>query len=210
MGMTNAERQRKFRLARDADPQRRQAYLNKCKKKYKDDIAVGKKKLVKDMTEREHRREKKKNGGKDKKKLRKRQKDAHEMTKSLETPPQSPSSDTNASSRQKKQADRRKKKEVAKCYRINKTLELEIKHLQKKAEMYKKRWQREKIKARGHTEDSPRTMTKTLLRNFPVGKKKVKKALFQFHVLVEQLKKNMQSKRRLRSSGSQEISQVPC
>ena len=55
MGMSNAERQRKFRLLRDADPERRQEFLKKCKEKYQEDKRTGKKKLVKDMTEREKR-----------------------------------------------------------------------------------------------------------------------------------------------------------
>ncbi|KAH3818566.1 hypothetical protein DPMN_120287 [Dreissena polymorpha] len=53
MGMSNAERQRKYRLLRDLNYDRRQEYLQKCKDKYKDDKAVGKKKNVKDMTDRE-------------------------------------------------------------------------------------------------------------------------------------------------------------
>ena len=35
--MSNAERQRKFRLLHDADPERRQEFLKKCKEKYQED-----------------------------------------------------------------------------------------------------------------------------------------------------------------------------
>lgn len=60
MGMSNAERQRKFREKRDKDPDRRQTYLEKEKKRYEKDKKSGKKKSVKDMTEREKRSARKK------------------------------------------------------------------------------------------------------------------------------------------------------
>lgn len=53
--MSNAEQQRKFRANRDKDPDRRQAYLEKEKKRYENDKQTGKKKSVKEMTEREKR-----------------------------------------------------------------------------------------------------------------------------------------------------------
>lgn len=53
--MSNAERQRKFRENRDRDTARRQVYLDKEKQRYLKDKKSGKKKSVKDMTEREKR-----------------------------------------------------------------------------------------------------------------------------------------------------------
>lgn len=55
MGMSNADRQKKYRQKRDASPNRRQEYLLKEKQKYKRDIERKNKKCVKDMTEREKR-----------------------------------------------------------------------------------------------------------------------------------------------------------
>lgn len=57
--MTNyAERQRRYREKRDADTQLRAVYLQAEKIKYEKDKASGAKKLVKDMTPREHRQQK--------------------------------------------------------------------------------------------------------------------------------------------------------
>lgn len=56
MGMSNADRQKKYRQKRDASPNRRQEYLLKEKQKYKRDIERKKKKCVKDMTEREKKK----------------------------------------------------------------------------------------------------------------------------------------------------------
>lgn len=51
--MSNAERQKKFRMRRNADEARRKEYLQKCKAKYEADKEVGKKKNIKAMTEME-------------------------------------------------------------------------------------------------------------------------------------------------------------
>jgi len=53
--MSNAERQRKFRLRRDADEAKRREYLQKSKLKYKKYLIEGRRKRIKDMTEREKR-----------------------------------------------------------------------------------------------------------------------------------------------------------
>jgi len=52
MGMSNAERQRKFRQNRDKDANKRQIYLNKEKKRFQRDKKSGKKKNIANMTER--------------------------------------------------------------------------------------------------------------------------------------------------------------
>lgn len=56
--MSNAERQRKYRAKRDADPIKRKEYLQKKKEKYRKDLQRKVKKNVEDMTEREREREK--------------------------------------------------------------------------------------------------------------------------------------------------------
>ena len=57
--MTAAEKQRGYREKRDADPVKRDLYLQKEKKKYKEDLKTGKRKRVADMTPRERRGAKK-------------------------------------------------------------------------------------------------------------------------------------------------------
>lgn len=53
--MSNAERQRKYRAKRDADPIKRKEYLQKEKEKYRKDLQRKVKKNVEDMTERERK-----------------------------------------------------------------------------------------------------------------------------------------------------------
>ena len=55
MGMSNAERQRLFRQRRDADAERRQAYLQKGRAVYRSDLEQGKAKPIAHMSDREKR-----------------------------------------------------------------------------------------------------------------------------------------------------------
>jgi len=60
MGRTRksrAEIQAAYRRRRDADPVRRDMYLQKERKKYKQDLLAGKRKLIGDMSERQQRRQ---------------------------------------------------------------------------------------------------------------------------------------------------------
>ncbi|KAK6178395.1 hypothetical protein SNE40_013190 [Patella caerulea] len=59
MPLSAAEKQRRYRQRRDADPERRARYLQNEKDKYIKDKETGKKKQVKDMSKREHRLKKK-------------------------------------------------------------------------------------------------------------------------------------------------------
>ena len=57
--LSNAEKQRRYREARGADPERRAAYLTKKREKYRKDLEQGKRKSIKEMTKREQRRQRK-------------------------------------------------------------------------------------------------------------------------------------------------------
>ncbi|WAR05474.1 hypothetical protein MAR_020843 [Mya arenaria] len=59
MGMSNAERRRKFRARRDEDETSRRKYLKDSKEKYKKDKTLGKRKQITDMTQREKRHQRK-------------------------------------------------------------------------------------------------------------------------------------------------------
>ena len=59
MALTNAEKQRRYRQRRDADPFRRAEHQAKCRARYQQDVAVGKLKHINDMTPREQRRQRK-------------------------------------------------------------------------------------------------------------------------------------------------------
>lgn len=58
--LSAAEKQRLYRERRDADPERRAAYLKKQKQTYLKDIETQKRKRVNDLTEREKRQEQRK------------------------------------------------------------------------------------------------------------------------------------------------------
>ncbi|XP_060793778.1 uncharacterized protein LOC132896752 [Neoarius graeffei] len=53
--LSAAEKQRRYRERRDADPQRRQEYLQKRKESYARDIDTGKRKRISELTERNKR-----------------------------------------------------------------------------------------------------------------------------------------------------------
>ncbi|XP_039862393.1 uncharacterized protein LOC120718111 [Simochromis diagramma] len=57
--MSAAEKQRRYRARRDADPEKRQIYLNKEKEKWRKDREEGKKKKVADLSERQKRAQRK-------------------------------------------------------------------------------------------------------------------------------------------------------
>ena len=59
MKLTPAEKQRLYRQRRNANPEKRAAYLLKEKKKYVEDVISGKRKLIKYMSEREQRKTRK-------------------------------------------------------------------------------------------------------------------------------------------------------
>ncbi|WAR01808.1 hypothetical protein MAR_008366 [Mya arenaria] len=97
MGMSNAERQRKFRSSWDEDETRRK-YLQDSKEKYKKDKTLGKRKQITDMTQREKRHQRK-IWRVQKRKLKERRKAEQER---ILTPPSSP---VTPEKRQKRQID---------------------------------------------------------------------------------------------------------
>ncbi|WAR14870.1 hypothetical protein MAR_004975 [Mya arenaria] len=98
MGMSNAERQRKFCARRDEDETRRRKYLKDSKEKYKKDKTLGKRKQITDMTQREKRHQRK-IWRVQKRKLKERRKAEQER---ILTPPSSP---VTPEKRQKRQID---------------------------------------------------------------------------------------------------------
>ncbi|CAC5388399.1 unnamed protein product [Mytilus coruscus] len=176
MGMSNAERQRKFRENRNKDLVKREAYLNKEKERYQKEKRTGKKKSVKDMTEREKRSARKKW-----RTAKHKERSAKKTLLKLMTPPNTPESSPNLQpgpSRQKVQSVKKRNRDQAKCYRDNKILEDKLAKQKRKIQMYKQRYLREKRKGANFDKpcpDTPRTKTKKLLRNF--SQKEVKTSL---------------------------------
>ena len=58
--LSNAEKQRRYRLKRDADPEKRASYLAHKKQKYQSDLSLGKRKSVAKLTDRQKRQQRKK------------------------------------------------------------------------------------------------------------------------------------------------------
>ncbi|XP_053401360.1 uncharacterized protein LOC128557639 [Mercenaria mercenaria] len=192
MGMSNAERQRRFRERRDADPERRQIYLQKGRERYRNDCKSGKVKPVEQLSDRDKRAIRKR-WRTQKRKDRLRQKKNMETLKTLNTPPSTPEHE-NPSSRQKKQHKKKSRREEAKLYREKKKMELEIEKLKKKVEMYKKRLARKQSEDEKKQQDTPRRRTRKLLRN--LAPKEVKKSLFSYQVLIEALRQKYKEKRK--------------
>lgn len=99
MGMSNAERQRRFRERRDADPETRQKYVQKGRERYRNDCKRGKVKQIAQMTDRE-KRVIRKQWRKQKQKDRLRQKEVKDSLVHLNTPISTPEHE-NPRSRQK-------------------------------------------------------------------------------------------------------------
>ena len=187
---SRASIQAAYRKRRDADPTRRELYLNKEHEKYKQDLLRGKRKLISDMTEREAR--------KTRRQWKKRQRRCRLLgaQAAAKTPPASPTQDAEPSSHQSRQKVRGRKqlrREKTAAYRRIKILEAELVKCRKKAEAYKKRYQRCKNKSnsshcQSQTKMTPRTKTRKLLANFSHNKAAVRKTLVFHYALIDDIK----------------------
>ena len=193
MALSAAEKQRRYREKRDADPERRQKWLTYQKTKYKLDKKQGKKKLVKDMTPREHRKEQKQ--------WKKRQEQCREHKKHLqqqETPPNTPAvnpsppaSEPSSFGRTNHNRLRRKREQMKKTIA---SLEQQLHDQKKKTKLYQKRLSRLGQTSNG----TPRSKSRELLRKSTQdtnSKKTVRKTL-EFHFsLIEQIKRNYKERK---------------
>lgn len=191
MPLSAAEKQRRYRERRDQDPEKRANFLQKQKERYQTDKAVGKRKLVSDMTAREKRQQRKywKVKQRDFRQRRTIEIDIINMT-----PPQTPIQMIDPEpSRQLKQSKRKILRETSKVYRDNGRLKIKLRTAEKKAQMYRKRWERLAESHKAHENiDTPRTKTKKLLRCYSA--KVVQKTLDFHHALIAQLKENYKEK----------------
>ncbi|XP_021366439.1 DNA ligase 1-like [Mizuhopecten yessoensis] len=136
MALSAAEKQRRYRQRRDADPERKEKHQEKMRKKYREDLTVGKRKKVGELTERGKRTLRKK-WRMEKKNRKKRQKEVQNLV----TPPNSPNCQPAVTPAQTN-SSLKKKRSVAKCYRDMAKKTAEIHTLKKKLQMQKKRLQR--------------------------------------------------------------------
>lgn len=82
---TAAERQRQYRARRNADPEKREKYLESERQRWRRNVETGKKKRITDLSEREQRQKRRKWRA-----AYKRSKERAEALRNLTTPPQSP------------------------------------------------------------------------------------------------------------------------
>lgn len=179
--LSNAEKQRLYRQRRDANPQRRENYLNSKKEKYKKDLRTGKRKLVKEMSDREARVERRL--------WRKRQAVSRKDRKAREqalnmTPPSSPGHEPQTSV-QKKRGRRVKALMKSKAVRDLKRTSIKLEKTRIKMERYRKRFERLKAAGSAKKIDSLRKATKRLMAR---SKGAIKKTLDFHHILIKNLK----------------------
>lgn len=89
MALSAAEKQRRYRERRDADLERRQKYLDLKKAKYRQDLAIGKRKKIAQMSKRQKR-----TMGRRWRQQKQDLKERKQMLENLVTPPVSPSHPT--------------------------------------------------------------------------------------------------------------------
>lgn len=187
---SRAEIQRTYRERRDADPSRRQEYLQKEHDKYRRDIQCGKRKCIADIQSKRELR-------KVRKEWKNRQRDHRSRVALLKdtvlnTPLLSPESREQGAheSRQRMRGRRLRRREKSAAYRRITQLEAELANAERKAQKYKKRFWRLKTNSTptNFATDTPRTKTRKLLANFHRCKQSVKKTLVFHYALVDQIK----------------------
>lgn len=193
MALTNAEKQRRYREKRDSDPQRRSRYKEKKRLRYIQDVAVGKRKNVDQLSSRDQRQQRR-TWRTNQKLCRKRKKD----NQNLLTPPDSP---ILVQPYQQSSGAKRREKSIAKCYRDKIKLQEQLRKERKKKMMYMKRWLREKEKSTKCSVESPHSRSTKMLRgvkfNFQSKKKRntVRRSLEFNFVLNRSVKAKVQERK---------------
>ena len=180
MALTAAEKQRLYRQRRDADPSRRETYLQKERERWKEKTKTRKK--ASELTEREKRQQRKK--------WREAQKKSRER-KQMEvrinlTPPNSPEvvDIQDQQAQQRKQGRKKIRKDRAKAYRKIYKLEEKLKQQKKVINRFRQRLHRIKKQRKPNTEDTPQSKTRKLLGRLCT----------KTHVLLADLKSKLHTK----------------
>ena len=191
--MTNAEKQKAYRARIRADPERREEQKRRDHAKYLDQLEKGNRKLRQDMTDKEHRLVRRA-WRKRQRASRQAQRRDQEAVEAIITPPHSPRDDVlheePQPSRQKTQGLKVRNKRRKENERTVKRLREQLDSARKRADMYRKRYEREKTKTSGP--DTPRSKTRKLLRNLHV-RPEVRKTLVYHHALVSDVRKAYKS-----------------
>lgn len=188
---SRAEIQREYRQRRDANQDKRAAYLQSRHFKYEKDKEEGKVKLIAEMNDREKR--------KTRRDWKQRQQICRERAERIQqtTPPATPDgSDAPSTTRQRVAGAKMKRKEKTAAYKRIKTLEAQLDEARRKAEKYKKRYQRfARPTPPPGCKDTPRTKTRKLMQCFKLNKASVRKTLLFHHALVDEIRNRYQDTR---------------
>ena len=198
MALSAAEKQRKYRMRRDADSERRMKYLQASKKKYKKDKESGNRKLAKDMTPRELRKQRKE--------WKQRQKNSRERKKevqNLHTPPTTPPELSNqAGPSNRAEPSRLQRSRQLKRRTHIKQLKNRVQHLEEKLSVQTKKakkYQRKLQRLASSSADTPRSKTKRLIgkAKHDINSKKTVCRTLEFHFSVmNQIKANKANRKR--------------
>ncbi|XP_027134537.1 uncharacterized protein LOC113745777 [Larimichthys crocea] len=174
--LSAAEKQRRYRARRDADPERREKYLLKEKENYKKDLQSGKRKNISQVSAREHRQQRRK-WRETFYRLKERKRALQEV---LATPPHSPEPALDVQPSFSRQRDQGQKTKY-KLMKQNDELHSRLKNVTRRKNKYKKQVQRLKRK-----NESPRTKVNRQIRQLPHAA--IRKTLFFHHVLIENIR----------------------
>ena len=227
MALSAAEKQKRYRERRDTDPEKRGIARQKRKEQYELDKELGKRKLVSAMTAREKRHQRRYWRVKQKLSREKKKIDAAAVNMILlETPgqpqnlehdgvqiqqqnpenkqvqgqsfnPERNAESVPGSSRQLKQALKKKHRESVKKHRERKLLLQKLQAAERRVDMYRKRWKRLEEAKSSDDPDTPRTKTSRLLRS--LSRKTVRRTLNFHHALLAQLRKNSEQRNKKRT-----------
>ncbi|XP_036929141.1 uncharacterized protein LOC119005523 isoform X2 [Acanthopagrus latus] len=159
MGLSAAERQRQYRARRNADPERRAAYLQKHREKWHDDKKRGKVKNVKDLSEREKRKKQAYW-----RRAQRRSRERKKVTECLLTPPQSPEAHPQPRSSRQRIAAKKKVERESELYRELQTLKEKLKQQKRKTDKFRKKCERLQ-----QDSESRRSKSRHLSRRIPVS-----------------------------------------
>jgi hypothetical protein len=188
MPLTNAERQRMFRMRRNSDPEKRAEHLLKKKEKYKDDIIKRKRKKVCDMNKRDLRKQRAE--------WRKRQQLCRSRLKTADTVQEDENFVSSTTSVSSATASTRRRRRVqgnkSALYRENMHLHTELVKCKRAAERYKKRCSRLiRSQTSSSNIDTPRRGTEALLKSG--NRDNIRKMLVFHKVLINQIKEKYSS-----------------
>lgn len=163
MGMSAAERMRKYRAAMKNDESRYSEYLSNERKRYQKRKTNGQIRLIEDCNNRE-RNLKRRKWRIERRERRKKQKESEALIKEassvLETPPNSPTPGPSSEDRERR-GRKKIRRDRAKAYREIQKLKSQLKQKTKEANKYRKRWKRLSYKQDNPDVDNKKRQSKT-------------------------------------------------